>query len=463
MKIKNLEINEHFKIEGYWHVEQLINENGEHKNVDDWVFGILKKDQYGIFLTVYSDDFYDRQERYEEAQINYIYGLTQKGERITLKNLKRVNLKENFPGFPVYEYIIQEVFVGDFILNTTLFSEVKFSFKFLDLWIKQNIDKRSGDFNNELKKYKVRKINIDNNLKFFDGISLKANTNNPIKYQVKTKKFLALSSKKNLLLDEINFEFRKLWLFLNTIISHYITFDYISYKLVNGNKVTKIFNQDEHLEKQNLTNIPSFEDCYSIMEYALTKWFNNPDFYLLLSKDLFKPKGYRYYLDNFHVEQIRSIEVFHREVYSSNHIDVTEDRDKLLEFINNEIENKEYFKERIEYKGEISLRNRLTEILYSLPMDLQEEISKNYNQQKNTNRGVNKNLKSFINKLVNDRNNYVHNNLIEEVPELNEKYKYLFEESLLLQSIIRYLILKDIGFTDELLLSNDYYYPKIKE
>lgn len=297
----------------------------------------------------------------------------------------------------------------------------------------------------------------------FDGISLKVNTNNPIKYQVKTKKFLTLSSKKNLLLDEINFEFRKLWLFLNTIISHYITFDYISYTLVNGNKVTKFFNQDEHLEKQNLPNIPSFEDCYSRMEYALAKWFNNPDFYLLLSKDLMKPKGYRYYLDNFHVEQIRSIEVFHREVYTSNHVDITEDKDKLIEFINNEIENKEYFKERIEYKGEISLRNRLTEIFYNLPMELQEKISKNYNQQKNTNRGLNKNLKSFINKLVDDRNNYVHNNLIEEVPELKGKYKYLFEESLLLQSIIRYLILIDIGFTDNLLLSNDNYYPKIKE
>lgn len=463
MKIKNLEINEPFKVEGYWHVLPLVNENGEHNNVDDWVFGILKKDKYGIFLTVYSDDFYDRQERYEETEINHIYGLTQKGERITLSNLKRVKFNENYPGFPVYEYIIQEVFVGDFILSTTLFSEIEFSFKFLNIWIKQSIDKQSKNFNNELENYKVRKIIINNNLKLFDGLTLNGDIGNPIKYQVKIKKFLTLSSKKALSLDEINFEFRKLRLFLNTVISHFITFDHMCYKLKNGNRVTKFYNQDEHLEKRNNSNIPSFEECYPKLEIALKKWFANPSFYLLMSKDLMKPKGYRYYLDNFHVEQIRGIEVFHRELYTQNIHDVEEDKQKILEFINSEIHNKEYFKERIEYKGGTSLRFRLTEIFNSLPMEFQEKISKNYNQQKNTKRGVNKNLKSFINKLVNDRNNYVHNNLIEEVPELNEKYKYLFEESLLLQSIIRYLILREIGFTDELLLSNDNYYPKIKE
>ncbi|WP_341777587.1 HEPN domain-containing protein [Macrococcus brunensis] len=131
----------------------------------------------------------------------------------------------------------------------------------------------------------------------------------------------------------------------------------------------------------------------------------------------------------------------------------------MIDFIDKNIDNQSYFIDRVKFVEEsVSFRTRLKQSFNKLPLKYQQELSDYVNKKFGYNRAINRNIRTLSNKLVDDRNNFIHNNIIQESKIYNLEDN-LFEEATMLQKFLRYLILRELGIPEDLLLKDNYMYP----
>ncbi|HHC9127283.1 TPA: HEPN domain-containing protein [Staphylococcus aureus] len=447
MKIKKKIINDCFEVFGYWSLD---------KNMTEKHSGILIKNDEDITLKIFTENL-----EWNHDKIDFIYGNVESGEVISLRKLIEVK------GFGVrnittFTFLVQEIYIGSFIDNETIFKSITFGFDFLNNWINKGIKLTSRIQEEEFNNYPKDKYIITDNIVLSDGLigNEKVRRNS---YMVNINKNLKLSFNNSINLDETLYNFFKINLFLNVLINKSIVFNYIKLKTNNDETIYRIFNQEKDKNFHDNLNVPFYEKVKDTLELSLQCWFENFPLFYTLTSELIKPNFYRYDVKAFHVEKIRSFEIYHREFLEKkteqeSKQDLEEDKKILEEIICNRIKNVEYFMKRINYEeGTYSFRKRLELTFKNLPELYKQQLSNHVNKTKGRKKSPSDNISSFSNKLVKDRNDFIHNNVIDEKNILNHD-KYLFEEAKLLQRFLRYFVLKELGFKDEILLRNDYYY-----
>lgn len=448
MKLSKISINDDFEVFGYWALN---------KDLNGKVSGTLYKKDNKIRLKIYKEDW---GESYNN--IEFLYGFTEEGEMVTLKSL--VCISHSFGSkITTVIYIIKEVLIGDYIDNSTKFKSISCSFNFLNKWINKKFDYLSDEKNKEINNYPKDYYYISNNLLMIDGLTFVEKMKNE-KYEIILKKNLKLVFTPEIDLKECFFSFYKLQLFLNVFMNKYIVFDQIHMVIADENNIVikRLYSQDSDKKFHDNSNVIYYENVTSLLDKILNKWYSNFSLFYTLTAELIKPNTFTYNVKAFHVELIRTFEIYHREFLENKEIekiDVSKDLKKVLDFIDINVDNQSYFIDRVKFVEEsVSFRTRLNQSFKTLPLKYQQELSDYVNKSFGYNRGINKNIKTLSNKLVDDRNNFIHNNIIQESKIYNLENN-LFEEAKMLQKFLRYLILKELGFPEDLLLKDNYMYP----
>lgn len=447
MKLRKLSINTEFELYGNWYFS---------KELPKKFSGVLTKNSERITLKIYIDSMNIEELTHD---FDYFYGMTEYGELITCRKLVYTGSKFG-SSIPNISYVIQEIYVGDFIDNNTQFNSITLSFDFLNKWIKKGIRLNSENKFKDIENYPKDTYIINQDLKLQDSIAYVERLSST-KYEYLIEKNLKLSFINTCNLSDVRLNFYKINLFLNIFFNKFIVFNQIYLVTEGKNKVYRIFNQDIDKKFHDNKSVIYYEEFKSYLESSLTKWFSNFPKYYTLSSNIIKANSHVYDLKAYYAELIRNFETYHREFIENNFEEkqlIDEDKKKLVKFIESEIENNIYFMDRIKYTTEkVSFRERIESTLDSLPDRFKEEISNYYNEKNNTERGIKRNIKSYTNFLTDFRNDYIHNNVLAE-SEIFERNENLFEETAMLKKYLRYLILFELGIHEKLLIKEDYYY-----
>ncbi|TDL93311.1 hypothetical protein ERX27_11080 [Macrococcus brunensis] len=320
MKLSKIAINDDFEVFGYWSINE---------NLNDKFSGTLYKKDNKITLKIYREDW---GELYNN--IEFLYGFTEEGEKITLKDLFCIS--HSFGSkITTNSYIIKEVLVGEFIDNNTQFKSINCSFNFLSKWINKRFNYLTSNKNEEINNYPKDLYLISETLSLVDGLSYFEKVKNE-KYEIILKKNLKLKFSPEKNLNGCFYSFYQLQLFLNIFMNKYIVFDRIQMVISDGNDkvITRIYSQDTDGKFHDSSNVIYYEKISSILDQVLNKWYSNFPLFYTLTSELIKPNSYTYNVKAFHVELIRTFEIYHREFLENKElekIDVSKDLKKIIE------------------------------------------------------------------------------------------------------------------------------------
>lgn len=378
-----------------------------------------------------------------------IHGLGRKGEKITLNKCYFTQLEGNL-GSANVTYVIQTFFVGSYFQNEDeiKFSKINVKFSKLNTWIqthgfKSEIERPSTYVHKYTSPQNIT-VKIDEQLSF----SIVFGFSTTIEHEPKKRRLMEQDVSINLFVDE-ELDLLKFWKIVHHL-RHFISLGILAPENVAAligftNRFTHQVGQQQEMDEikiywskgnspnnsyVNLTNMMfSFEQIQNNFENYIKKWFELRETLGIVANlyfgTLYNPQSY---INEKFFNIVASLESFHR-IYRDDKTWSEEHFEQLKSTIGNAItdnEDREKIMGKIKYANELTLRNRLKQIINE------------YNFVLTSERGFDN---SFIDLVVETRNYYAHydlslkNNIIsnENLPIFINKLRIIVEICLLSQ------------------------------
>jgi hypothetical protein len=440
-KLKNKNLDQNFRVKGVWWVPstedkqeiagELVYEDGR---ITLELFGSFEED---IFL--------------EHKHYEVIFGFTSNGDKITLLNVIRTQSKMSFPGFPIRVYTAHMMLAGIHLssIHSPEIHSAAFNITYLSEWLSITTFKTSKTMNkdNTLQEIHVR-------YRFPEVFSFTCNINGQqttvqSTYFINTSRdgidrlnmshssYLKITPESNQSIDWFRrtiFEIKSL---LTLLTGHTLLFNKI---MIYGNAEKKDsgeigekgllflgqFKPSTKRELQSHDLLITYKDLQGEFQSVFSKWFElkeelHPIYNLVVSNFYHHP-----YLEVDFLNLMHSIEGFHRIRYGGEYVEQEEYEfylKRINEIIDSEILNKD-LKQRLKrmliYGNEFSLRKRIKDLFSKMDEETIKILI-----------GNNKKSNSFIDKIVNIRNDLTHPNKenvsnliqIDELSRINHQLK----------------------------------------
>lgn len=215
------------------------------------------------------------------------------------------------------------------------------------------------------------------------------------------------------------------------------------------------FKQNERPLEQLPENTLTLDQIEKEFSSVLNRWFLKEDAFALIIDNYLNDLSRDYYIETKLVNSIRNLEMHYRNFMRDSHYieerrkSLQADQQLLLEFVERAVSKKhqQHFIRNILYIGEESLRAKLNNLIRNLPKPLftkcVQQADKNPSDSRN----------SFINTLIETRNFYTHGDEAENYPNrlIGQEDFLRYNEKLKLFQ--RYYIYKELGLSEEVILS----------
>lgn len=185
----------------------------------------------------------------------------------------------------------------------------------------------------------------------------------------------------------------------------------------------------------------------------ITNWFKKRDQLIFIIESEVTDKGIPTLLESRLLNKIRNLEVFYRNFFREEQEDLQEYNDiktEILTFIDKNIKNNEYkdsFKDKVNYKGEVSLRYKLVTLFKRLPQELAEIILKMEGKSLSGSR----NKMAFS--LKETRNYWTHGDTLDDYPKRLKGYDEIYPIYKKLIIIEKYFVLLELGVSEDLIIN----------
>lgn len=470
IKVMKIGMDENFEVQGLFWLES---------KEDFKVGGTLFYENNEIELELigsFNDDFFSDL----DINLERIYGISKYGEKFTLKELTIKNTDSSAPGYLSERYSVREFYVGDWIeLEEEKFYSCIFDLTYLTEWIGKHAFKYRSipTTNNKLKE----QISFDSNeISHFELELDKINatikethifTNNPHKNKVtwNYNSYIKLTphncSKPLSWYQENIRSFQELIvLFVNKPVNFKSIYFSGREQIIPGlnqpipSKIKYFFSQRSiTVDKKysNNLNLINFRDIEQEIDKIFSNWWEEKEslevFFDLYFDYFYKP----IYLDGALLNSIQSLEIYHRLKFEGNVIDKLEYKtlyEKLLIDIKSDypIEFQNVVQNKLNHGNEISLANRIKEILGTMASDNLEKVIGDPEQQKR-----------FVRKLVDTRNYLSHYDSKGKKNLIIDNYEKFYTLQRI-RAINALILFKAIGInedlaTDQILKNKNFY------
>lgn len=483
-KLREYRMDNSFEMLGLWAIDyENFNELGNTMN------GTLYYTEYGLELQLFEELGEEFGENSKDG--SDVYGFSQDGKLIWLKNCLLKKNEWSAPGFPIERYSAQEGYIFEVNFNSLNDSDfISDAFKRIFENGREILVENLSFSTNSLYEWFGGVIPKDNSEKFIFPLE-KENLNIQFGVNRTRNKNIGLETEKlegQLILSQLDGEkntfsqiFEKarsvkklLEVFCQKTLHYsYIGFNILTQDLKTGSKTIENYpiirgryykSQIGNKDDSSLTfNKFKLRDLNVEMEDILQNWFSERDSLKFIVdgylSDLYLP----YYIEHKLLNSIRNLEVYYRNFIEEEYddSDMRKDREKIIDYIKTNIKgnNESKFISRINYPDNISLSKKLKDLIKELPEPLFDDL-----EIKEEDKSPSDSISSFVNRLVQTRNYYTHGDNPENYPNRIINVDEFFFANQKLMKICTYYIYKTLDISEDIILNgiiSDYEYQNI--
>ncbi|WP_148550675.1 HEPN domain-containing protein [Paraclostridium bifermentans] len=423
--ITSKKMSDTFEVRGIW--SKSLNE------LDKGISGILKYSSDKITLELIGKISSGEIDLGVESDENFdgsIYGVTVKGEYITLYDCFCSKSTMHFPGIEVESYVVNSLLVGGLHNKKELvFKESSVYFSNLVEWLGRPLAKQNMHEHMKLS-YEIDRNEMNNNLMVInipeEGITIKEGYKMTTSYNldridISSDRCLSFTTCESETLekqlDNIQ-KVRKLISFLmngsvyiekiNIISSELKDYEGKSYN--KNHKFSYFFNQRVECEEIKChEQLLTYKDVKKDIEFIFNQWFkvyeNICEAYDLICDYEYKKS----YNENVFLNYARSIEVLHRNLMedienSSRDASIEQNCEDIINYINTNIDekNRKYFIDRVLYQAETAFFKRVEYSCKNIDDYILEDLIKS------PKKSLRKSISSFSTKVSKTRNYLTH-------------------------------------------------------
>lgn len=483
--IQKKNLFEHFDVKGKWF---LPNQEMESQGID----GILRYTPQRIVLEligIFEDDsplsnsYFSSS--FAESQ-STIHGFSDQGEWFSLFDCHPVNARTSYPGFKTITYGVNRFYVGTELITAETAipaNDAQFAFANLNAWINYNVIECKSLLANTYQELCLTVKPPLEEKQLFNVPVAGITVSEELRYFKENPKNLLLDERVSIVIDRfynftpcnkdsfnIHEAFEKMNVFRRLIallLGNATYFTYVDYSFNDNNSLSAsgnpsintcrmFFRQVGDISKVKPITLPVSDSSFLIrrndIKYEfgkiLEKWFQDQEHWGEITNAYISDYYLPTYIDHELQNIIRALETYHRFYLSSSKTEdltLSEERNLILSMIDSQIsrEYQEYFKERICYESEPSLRNRLKDILNIIPSELANRLFGELTSKK-------RNL--LISSIVETRNYYTHKDSKIKYPNMVEDSRDQGRLATKLSFVLQYLVLRQLGVDEQILL-----------
>jgi hypothetical protein len=475
MKLSDYNLLNDFEILGKWYLKN--------QTIDDAIDGTLHYSYDSILLNLNDTFGDDLIEDYNKDLMKIVYGFSQNGKLIILKDCIPINGNMSFPGYSIMTIKVQEFWILDppisgwdeNILNKLssddklMLKTLTFSTNYIYSWLNNDAveiisipDKSIMSVQYNPEKFKSREFFIKSK-----NVSVKdKSTVNFVRKENMNNNSVCVISSGSLELqpqDEIEFytifeiakSLKKLIDFLYGRPLHFEYIEFVlDYKELNGKRQIGryFYNQIGDIQRKQLNPLIPFNKIEKDFDTILNKWFEKEEKLHFIINSYLNDLHLPYYVETQLLNSIRSLEIYYRNFIKENdeerHEKVGQYIEEITSYINKHVpeEHRKYFIERINYVGEDSLNKKLRYLFRQLPEPLRDKYIKI------DGKSLSKSCESFANSLAQTRNYYTHGYKPQKYPARIKGVYNLYKANRTLRKIIQYYVFKEIGVSETTIL-----------
>lgn len=484
MNLEQYTLNEDFDILATWFRKD--------QNLVDGIKGTLHYGQSSIILELF-DSFGDTFS-HTYGNLQWIYGFSQDGKLLALKECSKIQGHESFPGFSIESYSVNGLYILDVNLNKiegktrveTAFSKVfgnsqseflvesiTFSVNHLHKWINKSRasiiefpERNKGAIQFDLDKHEQSTFSISSeDLSLLESVTI-VTSSNRITHTIEEKPYLKIFENSG---EKRSFHsffqnatyIKKLIEFLNGMPLHFQYLEFLCeketipenptrfYPLIKGRYFFKQIGERVTTIPKNPLTLRSVENEF---ENILENWYLKReklsfiiDSYL---NDLYLP----YYVETQLLNSIRNLEIYYRnfinDLVEQKKEELREEQQLLTDYVNEKVSqhNKEHFIENINFIGEDSLQKKLKLLFRELPKQIFESCIKKEGKSPS------ESSSSLARSLTETRNFYTHGYKPELYPNRIQGAYNFFTTNEKLKLFQRYFIYKELGLSEDTIL-----------
>ncbi|WP_265463615.1 HEPN domain-containing protein [Bacillus velezensis] len=389
-----------------------------------------------------------------------MYGVSVSGESFKINIFGRDGSTYSVPGIPIVVYGVQSFIVGAYTdKHPEKYDSVIYSCDYLTSWISKGVfneeiipEKNFRKLEYELPESEIFRVPFINAIikEYHWG---KVKSSEISSYEKSIRHISGFQIKPD---EKRGFEwFMKTIRYFKSFLSILV-----DYKTSNEQIILTAFNEKmnrsieyKYFEKvkevgrtlrKKIDPLFEYEDIKSKFGDILNRWFEKEeDLKTIVSLHLNKFESY--YIESKFLTSIQALEIFHRRFYEGNILDqqiYNQASDKIKVFISEQLEGevRDFFLAKFKHGNEYNLGKRLKELINDLSQD-----SKLYiigNSERRT---------SFLQKLIETRNYLTHYDDSGKTTILKHPY-VLFLAVIRMNIILVYVLLKELGINEELIL-----------
>lgn len=484
MNLEKYTLNEDFDILATWFRKD--------QNLADGIKGTLHYGQSSIILELF-DSFGDTfSHTYDNLQ--WIYGFSQDGKLLALKECSKIQGHESFPGFSIESYSVNGFYILDVNFNKiegktrveTAFSKVfgnsqseflvesiTFSVNHLHKWINKSRasiiefpERNKGAIQFDLDKHDQSTFSISSeNLSLLESVTI-VTSSNRIAHTIEEKPYLKIFENNG---EKRSFHsffqnatyIKKLIEFLNGMPLHFQYLEFLCekdtipenskrfYPVIKGRYFFKQIGEPITTTPKNPLTLRSVENEF---ENILDSWYLKKeklsfiiDSYL---NDLYLP----YYIETQLLNSIRNLEIYYRNFVNDSieqkKEELKEDQQLLTDYVNENVSqpNKEHFIANVNFIGEDSLQKKLSHLFRKLPDKIFESCIKKEGKSPS------KSSSSLARSLTQTRNFHTHGYKPDLYPDRIQGAHNFFKTNEKLKLFQRYFIYKELGLSEDTIL-----------
>ncbi|MFD3218822.1 HEPN domain-containing protein [Bacillus sp. BR_7a] len=466
--IFNANVDGEFRLKTQFHTV----ENKEHL-----IHGDIILENGTIFIEIF-DQFQEHSSLFGSnlSEFKRLYGNTHEGELITLFDLRQINLKYGYPGFPIKRYIVGSVLSG-YVENddADVYDSVKVDFTYLEKWLacsmlKENIE---SDGDKGRARFPIEVINPNlfsveccisgQNVTIEPDLSLTCETKSYYEKEFRQNTFLKIIPDEPKNLNWYKKMVSDLQNLFTLLIGQPIMIKRFEIKADNNwgvyfSKQNQIKTREQFFEWDVFIN---YHDISEKFESVLNNWFEKEKTMKNINNLLVGNFYLNQYQQNIFLNYMQGLEGLHRLAFKGTYMSKSKfkkESKKVREFIKENMDWEDSViksvTERISYAYEYSLNDRLQDLINHLNEKSRELII-----------GTKQEIEEFIKEIKKLRNKLTHPDELDsnESDEENIAIKF-YELNQQLKIIFMIFLLKELGVSEDALikkLENNRHYNHI--
>lgn len=455
----NVTLLDSFEMRGLWYLPESNLENG--------IYGTLIFTPSNISLKLMNSfaDFFDQQNSIDDR---IIYGFSENGKYVYLKDCIIIKQTSNTPGLDVSDYLVNSLFISSqpiALIDNLNFIKSTFSFDSYERWdqsspITISINKAENSESVNYGKENLKSIESsflieDNTMEFSKrAIVSRRHIDGFTKFEISLKKYFEIKVLNDRLLSFEDFKdsLLKINNFYSIFLGRRLNYRHIKI-FTDSQEISVFFVQKMSKSKKPILNYENIHEVFEFIFHKFEKEYNSLQGILNIRSNHSFKDGFD---SDIFIDTSKNFEVFARQYLNTTPELPTkyeEIKNELLDILDQKLNQQtinqsdyQFFENKINFVGEKSLRWKIKKCIQLLPEEL---ITKLFGSEQRS-----KKINTFSGSIADTRNHLTHGDSVSKYELAITNPIELYYVTLKLQCILDILILKQLDFDELTIIKN---------